>query len=55
MCDPYITQDGYDSGLVLMCETHGTREPVMKDGRQAYTINLITFARLHRAHQYGPL
>jgi hypothetical protein len=57
-CEPYITQDGYDSGQVFVCPTHDVYEPVMgDDGRQTYEVTLPAFQRLvdeHRASIIPP-
>jgi hypothetical protein len=49
-CNPYITQDGYDSGQLFCCDTHDTREPVMVNGEQTYEVTLPLMQALVRAH-----
>lgn len=52
-CEPFITQDGYDSGQAFECPVHRVREPVMVNGRQTYEVTLAMFQRLvaeHHAH-----
>lgn len=51
MCKPFIAQDGYDDGLALWCAEHKTREPVMEDGRQAYTVDVLTHIDMLIAHR----
>lgn len=58
-CVPYITQDGYDSGLMLRCDLH-TREmnfgePIMvmePDGtlRQTYNVTYSMMKQLVKDH-----
>jgi hypothetical protein len=52
-CEPVVQQDGYDKGLRLVCEGHGTAEPVMgEDGHgQAYDVTLAQMTRLVEAHR----
>lgn len=54
-CEPFIEQDGYDSGLVLCCNSHNTQEPVLENHLQAYHISLRDFQALYDAHkkEYG--
>lgn len=49
-CEPYITQDDYDSGQTLICDAHGTDEPVMVDGRQTYQVTLPMLTALVAEH-----
>lgn len=53
LCDPYITQDGYDSGLSFECEVHNVSQPVMSEENprdQLYTISLSRFQELVAKH-----
>ncbi len=54
-CSPYVTQDGYDNGLTLMCDECGTDEPVMRkrpsgEKVQSYTVSLPQFIDLVARH-----
>lgn len=51
--DVYVTQDGYDSGLKLVCHTHGTDQAIMDPswpGHQAYDLTLDLMLELVRKH-----
>jgi hypothetical protein len=53
MCKPVIIQAGYDDGLALYCEEHGTKQPVLdSEDRQAYYVDVLTHIDMlidHRA------
>jgi len=52
MCKPLITQDGYDSGLMLECLEHKTREPVVdENGTQVYNIDILKHIDMLVAHR----
>lgn len=51
LCEPHITQDGYDSGQLFVCAQHNVSEPVLgADGRQTYEVTLPMFQRLVAEH-----
>lgn len=61
MCRPYITQDGYDSGLILYCDDilHTDGQPLMRKNHngsvsQTYDMYLDEAAHVHHLHQTNP-
>lgn len=48
--DAYVTQDGYDSGQLFVCDEHGVSEPVMAGGRQSYSVTLDQMIELLYEH-----
>lgn len=60
VCDPYLTQDGYDSGQVMICNKHQTETRPMYDGglyrgeyplSQSYDVTLSEFKKMVKAHR----
>ena len=51
LCEPHITQDGYDDGQLFVCTAHGVSEPVLgENGHQTYEVTLPMFQRLVTEH-----
>lgn len=53
MCKPVISVDNYGESLVLSCEEHNTKQPVLDfEGVQTYEVDVLTHIDMlidHRA------
>lgn len=62
-CAPYVTQDGYDSGLIVLCADAGHNTPILTESwrgngvnvHQTYQLPLDDAAAVAELHRRNPM